>query len=342
MNPVFHYTTLKGFLGIVESGSLYATSIRFLSDTSEIRFGIRHLAEMLKDAQQEICWTGIAGSEDLKANFPIFAMMTRILSEREDGTFQTNPMVFSFSLCEADSALIEKNGLLSQWNLYGSGGGVAIEFDTTKLVHDVGRFFDALGIKGYAIENVRYCGHDSAVQEFIDTEINNYWMELALRLFMWETTIATDWVEAQGAELVASMPAQKRVDKLEEFKKKAPEGKEIFENLISSFTRTAALLKHPAFHQEREKRILIAPLSESERSVLRQKLQFRENGELVIPFFPIFERRATKSKAAQLPISRIIVGPYREQKRRAQGISLFLESRGYNVNIDLADIPMQV
>jgi hypothetical protein len=63
--PLFHYTSLKGLLGVVESKSLHATDVHFFSDASEIKRTANLLREAIgmapirRPRQQGLC-TGVA------------------------------------------------------------------------------------------------------------------------------------------------------------------------------------------------------------------------------------------------------------------------------------------
>ena len=51
---VYHYTSQKGLFGILNSRTLWASDIRYLNDTSELRYGLDMLAEGLKDRASEV------------------------------------------------------------------------------------------------------------------------------------------------------------------------------------------------------------------------------------------------------------------------------------------------
>ena len=46
---LFHYTDSKGFLGILESNTLWATSARYLNDSSEYTYGMKLIADALEE-----------------------------------------------------------------------------------------------------------------------------------------------------------------------------------------------------------------------------------------------------------------------------------------------------
>lgn len=105
--PLYHYTDANGLLGILTSGKLWATEIRFLNDPSELTYGLSIVHEALERASQrrgldfDAIRTWLASSLDLKEQLT---------------------QVYVVSFC-ADG------DLLSQWRAYGgSGDGCSIEF----------------------------------------------------------------------------------------------------------------------------------------------------------------------------------------------------------------------
>jgi hypothetical protein len=110
--PIFyHYTTAQGLVGILESGSLWATNSRFLNDPTEIEYAIRLFRH--------------AGLHEIDArpaprSFHAEALKGWITNSLN--YYQEEAKVYVSCFCE--------NGdLLSQWRGYGaSGGGYAIGF----------------------------------------------------------------------------------------------------------------------------------------------------------------------------------------------------------------------
>jgi hypothetical protein len=50
---VWHYTTGPGFVGIVESGSLYATQVACLNDSTEIRYALKLYRDALTELREK-------------------------------------------------------------------------------------------------------------------------------------------------------------------------------------------------------------------------------------------------------------------------------------------------
>jgi hypothetical protein len=107
---LFHYTTLSGFLGIVESREIWLTDFRYLNDITELSLMLNEVAEQLKHEPNRY---GTAWDHYLKSWLKFESMGGSFLG------------VASFSQNDDD---------LDQWRGYGLGGrGVALRFDRDRL-----------------------------------------------------------------------------------------------------------------------------------------------------------------------------------------------------------------
>lgn len=107
---LYHYTTAEGFLGIVETGSVWATDIRFLNDTAEFTFARDALVREL-----------LRGTRRLRNG------RVRAIVQRELDSFASRTVpayVVSFS---------ERGNSLSQWRAYAPRDGVSIGFHRAAL-----------------------------------------------------------------------------------------------------------------------------------------------------------------------------------------------------------------
>lgn len=104
-----HYTTLDGALGIIQSGDLWLSHLRFSNDDGEFVYGLDLVRTEL--AEQEAAASGDAKRVEL-----IRAVQTLIDEQREQP-------IYICCFCEHEN-------LLSQWRGYAdNGGGVSVEFD---------------------------------------------------------------------------------------------------------------------------------------------------------------------------------------------------------------------
>lgn len=99
MSRLYHYTSVSGLRGIVDSGNLWATHLGFLNDLSEGRAAVAD-----DDWRQRL--------EEMDKRSPLFIA----------------------SFCRHQEPHQMKNGLLSQWRGYaGEGGGYCVVFDEEAL-----------------------------------------------------------------------------------------------------------------------------------------------------------------------------------------------------------------
>jgi hypothetical protein len=105
---MYHYTGLSGLMGIIKTGKLWATDIRYLNDTGEATYGMNRIAEIL-DAELHK-WGDPMWLRSLKFH------LTHITIDRR---------TFVACFCKIDD-------LLSQWRGYGRLG-YSIGFDRNAL-----------------------------------------------------------------------------------------------------------------------------------------------------------------------------------------------------------------
>jgi hypothetical protein len=121
-STVWHYTTGRGLLGIIESGTIFATQVACLNDSTEIRYAMKLYRDALTDLQQ-------ANATDTDAN----RFLTELLAWSSDDPAlpihgSSRFFVACFSRLEDD---------LNQWRAYSEPGGengYAIAFHARGLI----------------------------------------------------------------------------------------------------------------------------------------------------------------------------------------------------------------
>jgi hypothetical protein len=110
---IYHYTTQKGILGIIQNREMWATQVHFLNDKNEI-----HLTfELLKNELENL----IAKADATSNRYRLLKEINDFLNVMDQGHICIS------SFCEASD-------LLSQWRGYGNlGKGYAIGFNLTEL-----------------------------------------------------------------------------------------------------------------------------------------------------------------------------------------------------------------
>jgi hypothetical protein len=107
---LYHYTSLPGLLGIIESRSLWLTHTLYLNDEEEMAHGDHVAAEAVAAA--------LAGSATDAKKSAYLNQLNALLGR------PTNEGVYICCFCQRDN-------LLSQWRGYGANGaGVSLQFDS--------------------------------------------------------------------------------------------------------------------------------------------------------------------------------------------------------------------
>lgn len=145
-HTLYHYTSLNGAMGIVESGSLRATEIRYFSDAAEMTY----TANLLR-----------AGIRSYRSKFS--PMEGTQLENWLDERLIRGPMLFV-------ACFTENGNLLSQWRSYSpTAKGASLGFDAAKLDASATR-------QSYVIGK---CVYDAKVHIRIVTSIlKNIWKRL--------------------------------------------------------------------------------------------------------------------------------------------------------------------
>jgi len=310
---LYHYTTWEGLQGILQTQTLWATNYRFLNDYSEI-FLIRdklidffvpierekwRLLEQHKDAQRFINQNG--GLDQVaRHDAAIFV----------DGAYKaTGEEIYIVSFCGEDkNSYVNSNGLLSQWRGYGTGGGIALLFDTKKLEEIIQKEAERYSYTVY-IADVIYSD---------DEEKFN--MELSSNL----TDLAAFHKECHHNMILN--------------KQEAPDDTNSYYAFIGCIGR----YKHRGFKEENEVRIVCFPVIKNEENLrqakkegsslkLKERKYRKKNGEL-IPYIELFD-----STDIVFPIEKIIVGPHKEKDSRASALSVMLKNT--NIEIKISEIP---
>jgi hypothetical protein len=138
---IFHYTSQEGLLGIIQTKSLWASSIRHLSDSAEFGYSVELVREKLKRRLQAErgAWNGFYGA----------------VLEGLDAVKDMTLFVGSFS---------ENSDLLSQWRAYtpnGTGFSVGYKYSYLKSLADS---------QGFSIVKCSYreSEHDTILNELIN------------------------------------------------------------------------------------------------------------------------------------------------------------------------------
>ncbi len=297
-SEVHHYTDVKGLRGILESQTLFATRYDHLNDSSELSILRERLPQLLEPVVKkyllDLQHLGARQRSEIKKSGGVPYLSEKIAKDFStihfDAAFApsgdkpatTTPYIASFCGFKPTATYERENGLLSQWRAYGTEG-FALVFDSEKLWKLCLKEQGSYDYGPIMLDDVVY---DDDEQNFV-TEIGP-----AIE------TIKAD-VDSYLREAPSRTPNKEKVGQV-----------------LSSFAR----VKHRAFKEEHEVRILAAPITAEIRSHMSPQ-------EAALHTLPIKEWFLSATSAAikhqirlfdfqhrhHLPIKRIIVGPQREQ-----------------------------
>ena len=117
---LYHYTSLEGLLGIIESKSIWATNVLYLNDASELNYSINLLREEINNVKEKIpiVINGLG-------KFSFFDGLIESIDK-----FISHPYPIGFFVC----SFSEEKDLLSQWRGYCPRGiGFSLGFNLDKL-----------------------------------------------------------------------------------------------------------------------------------------------------------------------------------------------------------------
>jgi len=197
--------------------------------------------------------------------------------------------------------------LLSQWRGYANSGGFAIEFDETG--------FGAL----MKAENDKY---SYAVLQSGDVHYEQH-----------EAHFDPETYSGVAGEMIYTVFESQRIDVSE------VTGRTDLDGVMVSFIKCAPLLKHQAFHEENEYRIIASPVRADRRPPEETRewkpVQFRAKNKMIVPYIELF-----KHAREPLPIKSIVVGPHPFQERQAEAVSMVVEAESWSgVEIRASGIP---
>jgi len=270
---LYHYTTLSGLLGIVDSAELRCSDIRYMNDSTELRHTLDLLGEQVTQR--------IVAGVDKPALLTTFLdwLTYRVVS---------GPMLFCASF--------RGNGnLLSQWRGYSvHGKGVSLGFAPEHILDCARRQQFEVG----------RCVYAPSQQEQMIDEIIDAVEALA------EDSDAGDESASQNKQWVRR-----------------------FQTIEGDLLRIAAVLKHPAFEEEQEWRIVSPMIGDASSGTV----QFREGSSMLIPWFPLDLRDVQ----GRLAIEHAFLGPTGNIDLSMNSLALYLRSRGASPRRDITycDIP---
>lgn len=122
------------------------------------------------------------------------------------------------------------------------------------------------------------------------------------------------------------------------------ERSELEHSLIENLGKLSATIKHPAFAEEHEWRI-VCPRQRHSANPDLPGLRFRYGSDMVVPYLNLGIAQQIEDGQPTLPINSVTIGPMREPELARQSLLMLLESLGYHsgsIEVRKSDAPLRV
>lgn len=306
----FHYTDAHGLLGMLTTDQMWATASLALNDTSEVEYGEQLIKKLWANADK-------SGIPETCVEFTDLALDFKFKEFAADGLF-----VISASL---------DGDLLSQWRNYAGNDGFAVGIDMES-----------------PLSVVRPLGSpppDSPPT----TEPNSAGMVMVFdartppsHLFVvpqWSLVTYNESKQYEQATAVLSDTVHATPGPDSAADPRANWGGSLM-SARSLLLTAAALMKHPAFIDEREVRFL------SSKAYVGDVEEYRVRGGRLVPYVPVSSNQGANQWStdfsAKLPIKSVTYGPGSDLRGLTVAAAL-LDRRGYpGVQIDRSTIPVAI
>jgi hypothetical protein len=312
---LYHYTTPEGLLGILESGSIGATHVRYLSDRTELK-------NALSPEFENLLLDGLFpnANEKLKEELRKFRM--------HDSKYEVYIASFTDDGSVHSGDGVRPGDRLSQWRAYSnSAGGFSLGFDSKLIMEG----WKTTGLRGTIGSFLLRCRYSSDEKRNAAKRIGSwgfralaYISESRLCHFRSEVGREPNQAEHYMIEFGSMCSALGVIDG-------------------QYFSREAARFKDEAFSEECEWRIVV--------NVERQKLldahcsdysspiiHFRHGKFGVTPYIDL----PLQLTSSDSPLRRIVVGPSPYEEEAVEGVKLLLESKGIKMKTQTSNVGVEV
>lgn len=310
---LYHYTNQKGLKGILESQSLWAIHYKNLNDGTELKRFVDTIKKPLSEKFEEACkkefglWNRKEKKRWEKCNNLNLQREVEEEAQYLIGVMQKaiGEGFFISSFCYHNRESYEwENGLLSQWRSYGKDG-YAIVFDTKKLE-------EMMRLESEKFPENRTLIMANVIYENCTTDDREDFDYDSEKVMMHSLEF-----------LIARTRGQINPDKSS------------IGETYEPFVKCVSRLKHPAFQEEKEIRIVCHSAKENGKNSGREiKSGCRENGT-EFSYQEIFGFSDKK-----LPIKRIIIGPAKNQNELEKDLIQILKIKNLEIEITRSETPL--
>lgn len=314
---LYHYTSLEGFLGIIESDCLRATHIRYMNDSKEFIDALEHLDDFLDEFDK--------GAIPALRSFLHSKLSSFLHSAVPVLSGRLGPYIISFTDDEAQASTPEQipGDRLSQWRAYsGHSKGFSLGFDCCALdASGQGNTWVVRDSMAYMVD----CLYSKADKRNVFQGAGELMAAEVLRVLNFTESDASSSDPSGNSDI--SQPHELSGDH-------SPEIASMRRNLLFALLINASTFKDPAYSEEREWRIVLN-LSSSESlddkvsNANRIPVKFRGGILGVTPYveFPLGLTQPTS------PLRKIVVGPTPHMDQAVRSVQMLLQDRGIKLKI---------
>lgn len=308
ISDVYHYTTITGFLSIMQKREMWASHIAFMNDRSEYSHGKELFRRRLSQR--------VSGVPETEQRF-LRMVMESLEREISDGAYTTSSKdVFCLSFSYAPDSL-------EMWRGYGRESGIAIGFDQAQCSSLPGMSL----IREEMYEKL-LAAYDGKPEEVCPKYEHGFYPLTILYDDDLKTRVADRAIEMG----LACFRNRSRID--------ASAALVTATDFLSDMMfYTIPFFKHHGFAGEEECRLVTHLVR---RGADAYRVRYRERSGLLLPYlkYELMDRNCRPLK--QMPIREIVIGPGVKQARVAESVRYFLERNGMADLVEkvrLSDIP---
>ena len=305
---LYHYTSEQGLYGIIESGNIWATHIRFLNDYTEFR-------QASKDGYIGALTDSFRAGLLPEALTPLLAQaIDRVLSPRDRPYIRniiepSNYEAFVCSFASAGVSVMPQSGdpgdRLSQWRGYShSSQGFSLGFDRERLEKQIK--FDNGKAKAVLLD----CKYE-------DTETVSFFQNMGHNA---STKFNNRWLSGEAPVPDSFLPTSPD----QEYRKAKFYFLQSLQEATGQYYTEVARIKHRGFSEECEWRIVL----KGQQEALAQDVKFRP-GQLGST--PYIEISLGLKEPKTSPLRRIVVGPSIHKEDIKHAVELLLRKHGIQV-----------
>lgn len=295
-NIQYHYTDIKGFMGILDNKELWASNTKFLNDRTECKQGLFLAIDVINELLQ---------SNRKGDNLYYVTVKNNINKIIQDGSKEN---IYSLSFCK-------ENDLLSQWRGYGKSGGIAIGF---KFIGKKGTYLGKETILRYSLMD-RNCYENVSDEKKKNDDFlpqDGEWIRLYDVIYDEEkqTNMLRDLIQL-GEEAAINYSTKRSNFSMNEIRNIAQHVSDVIEYCLP-------IIKNKGFHEEKEIRYIW-------RDNGSRKIYFRERNNILLPYLRCMIRDLNCRELQELPIEDIVIGPQENLDTVFESIKCFLLFNGY-------------